>query len=575
MLREISFSRAGAVLAGVLVAAFAVRIYGIWFGLPYLFHIDEGFEVRRALQLGAGSFNFERTGKGLYFYLLFVEYGFLFVFLKLTGAIESAKEFGALYFRDPTAFYLLGRATSAVLGTLTVYLSYLVGRRAFGVTAGVMAAAFLAVNIIHARVSHLILVDVPMTLFIVASLYFALRIARDASTRDYIWAAVLAALAVSAKLPAVTVLVPLLIAHFFVMRDSSAGWSRTLFGREILMSGGLFLLVYVVTNPGIVFYFDDLLLGMLGRFVPADTDADAVAAAVQTVERPNLFVWYGVALAESMTWPLFLVFIGGVGLSVLRRTRADIILLSFFAVYFVLLASADQFQNDRYLMPLTPMAALFAGRILAEASRLASMPAIVGLCFVLVAWPAFTVAAHSYYIAQKDTRAYAKEWIDENIPAGSRILIEGLNGRVSQATVPLQKSYAQTQRLIEEFEKSDPPKATYFRMELAAHDPAEPGYDLVLVNPVNLRDLQYYTQQGVRYFVVRPDVFLSERKEEKTVRGSFSELLAEIRQDPDIVLLERFEPNPRTRPHFLIEVYGPGGAAGGPAESAGSDQFGR
>ncbi|MBK8973382.1 MAG: hypothetical protein IPM37_19225, partial [Hahellaceae bacterium] len=70
-------------LCAIILLGFGLRVWGINFGLPFLYHADEGFEVNRALQLANGSFDFSRVAKGGYFYLLFAEFGFLFVFLKI------------------------------------------------------------------------------------------------------------------------------------------------------------------------------------------------------------------------------------------------------------------------------------------------------------------------------------------------------------------------------------------------------------------------------------------------------------------------------------------------------------
>ena len=112
------------VIVGVLAVSLVLRLWGIDFGLPFLFHNDEGNEVLRALQLGSGSYDFERISKGGYFYILFIEFGFLFVFLNVLGVVNSASEFGAYFIQDPTIFYLTGRATTAVIGTVTIYIVY-------------------------------------------------------------------------------------------------------------------------------------------------------------------------------------------------------------------------------------------------------------------------------------------------------------------------------------------------------------------------------------------------------------------------------------------------------------------
>ena len=124
----------------LLLAACLLRVWGVWYGLPFLYISDEYHEVMRALQLGTGSFNFERVGKGGFYFILFFEYGIYFVLLKLAGVVASAEDFGRIFARDPSAFYWMGRATAALIGASTVAVVFQLARRAYSTTAGVLAA---------------------------------------------------------------------------------------------------------------------------------------------------------------------------------------------------------------------------------------------------------------------------------------------------------------------------------------------------------------------------------------------------------------------------------------------------
>ena len=63
------------------------------------------------------------------------------------------------------AFYLWGRAVTAIMGTATVWLVYRVGMRWGGRTA-LLAAVMFAVMPLHVRESHFVLTDVPVTFFV-------------------------------------------------------------------------------------------------------------------------------------------------------------------------------------------------------------------------------------------------------------------------------------------------------------------------------------------------------------------------------------------------------------------------
>ncbi len=70
---------------------------------------------------------------------------------------------------------LIGRVCVALAGTLTVLVVYCVGRRCVDSATGLVAAALLAVTLLHVRDSHFAMTDVLMTLLATASLAVLLR----------------------------------------------------------------------------------------------------------------------------------------------------------------------------------------------------------------------------------------------------------------------------------------------------------------------------------------------------------------------------------------------------------------
>jgi len=89
--------------------------------------------------------------------------GSILAYLKLSGyPIEALKRRGfrimdayAKLFPDfAVNIYLYSRALSALLGALTVFLIYLIGKKIFNEKAGLLSAAFLAVTMGFAGVNH-------------------------------------------------------------------------------------------------------------------------------------------------------------------------------------------------------------------------------------------------------------------------------------------------------------------------------------------------------------------------------------------------------------------------------------
>jgi 4-amino-4-deoxy-L-arabinose transferase-like glycosyltransferase len=557
-----SWSRGGTGLLILLLGAgLAFRLWGIWFGLPFLFHNDEGFEVIRALQLGAGEFDFGRIAKGGYFYLLFVEYGVLFAVLLMAGVVGSAGEFAEYFIADPAAFYLVGRATTAVIGTVTILLVFRIGRLAYSTSAGLIAAAFLAFNVLHSYLSHLITVDVPMTCLATASLYFAVKVANGGSAWDYRWAALLAALATTTKFPAILLLVPLVLAHYYCISAEKRRILAFFGSSRVWQAVAIFLVAYLALTPGMLLYGGEVFWHMLAKFgVGSDAQFAPGSEGLEPDERAlfvqtNLFVYYIKVLIDSMTMPVFILCMGGLLFALWRRTRADVVLASFAIVtYLAVSMSADPHQFfPRYMLPAIPVLVLLGARLLdtliqsAAPVRRQRVAGIIVLLFV--AWPVNDIIATNQMILMQDTRASAREWMDANIPEGSTIFIEGHRTTLSKATVPLQNTTENIEESIEYYRGTgELGRVRYFQTLLKVQKGRT--FDLLGVQPDDLQDLQDYKDIGVQYFVLRPEDYRDSR-----VRFAWDDLVKEIRVDPDLELLKRFEPLPGADRSPVIEVY--------------------
>lgn len=124
---------------------------------------------------------------------------------------------GIKYFEKPVLFYWLGafaiklggvnifavRAINAVIGMLGCLLTYATGRLLYGRTAGIIASLVLGTSTLYFVMSHMVSLDLPVTVFISASLYgFILATKAETATgrRWFFWgAAAASALAVLTK----------------------------------------------------------------------------------------------------------------------------------------------------------------------------------------------------------------------------------------------------------------------------------------------------------------------------------------------------------------------------------------
>jgi hypothetical protein len=536
----------------ILATALGLRLWGIWFGLPFSYRADEYHEVFRALELGSGGFNFDRTGKGGYFYLLFVEYGILFVVLKIAGIVDSAQDFARYFFRDPSTFYLISRATTAIIGMLNVFLLYRIGARAYSVGAGLLAAIFLTVDFLSAEHSHFVTVDVPMTCLATAALLFAVKMATDGRSSDYKWAALFAALATTTKLPAILLLVPLLIGHYFYVRRQDGSTRELFLGRNVWWAIGIFFVVLAATNPGL-FLNPPLHLTFADSGGTGAEFVDDEFAETLPAVRPNLFVFYLGVLADSMGWPLLLVSFAGVLYAIWKRSSVDIMLVSLAIAYYVVFSStSSHLYYPRYMLPVIVVLALMAGRLLSvvwpRAGAGKQGVAIAGVA-VLAFLPAYGTISNNILLTRTDTRTIAKEWFEENVPVGSKVFIEGLKIEPSRLTVPLQNSAENLRESLEYYRNRDPGKVKYIEFNLQVM--RDKSYDLELAKRSDLQSFAHYKAAGVEYLVIRPETFAYARR----IGEAGPALLNDLRNDPDVTLIKSFRAEPTSRPGPDIDVY--------------------
>ena len=149
-------------------------------------------------------------------------------------------------FRHITA---VGRATTAIIDIASVGLLFLLGRSLFSPQTGLLAAALMAVSVLHIQLSRFFTVDPFLTFFVLLTLYFLILSVREGSSpRSRIIFLLIAGgcvgLAVGSKFSGILLLLPLTVAVLM-----QVGWKLP---RRVLVLALTFfvsLLLFFLTNP--------------------------------------------------------------------------------------------------------------------------------------------------------------------------------------------------------------------------------------------------------------------------------------------------------------------------------------
>lgn len=399
---KVAAPRFSSILA-ILTLAFLVRIVGVNFGLPNLYHADEPIVVNHALAFGGGDFNphFFKIPP-FTSYLLFALYGIYFLIGSAFGFFSSADDFLNLFLQDPTFFYLLGRIVFGVMvGVATVYVLYRLGRKFFSDRHGLIAAFFLAVSFLHARDSHYIYADIPLLFLTALSFFPIFEIRERGDQKDYLLFGILFGAAVATKYNAVFLLCPFLVAHL----------SRRRSPKFLFMSLITSIFFFFILNP---FSLIDLRFFLQELFTQAGSEGFS-----------GFFHHFRYSLSGGMGVPLIYLALAGVLLNSFSRELKRWILLSFVFIYSMVLAGFSQ-PYERYALPLLPFLNLFAADALIQIGgkirAFQKWPMVFAALFAIPSIAKTLVS--DYLFVQKDVRTEGREWIERYVPSDSKIALD-------------------------------------------------------------------------------------------------------------------------------------------------------
>jgi len=417
------------VLLALTVLATALRLYGLGWGLPdaskvHSYHPDEitVLAPTLAMNLFAGEMNphFFNYGSlflyAVYFARLIAEgYGWM----DLTPLLQALSQGGWLgVASSPTALHefaqlhLLARGLTAACGVVTVGLVFWWARRVYGRGAATLAAFLLATFPLHVQHSHFATVDVPLALLTTLALYLAAT--AEGNERRMAIASFVAGLATAVKYSVAPALW-LTLLLLWTWRVPFPLRLKRLVALTVLMAAGFLLgCPYAVLDfPSFWrdFYWETFIHSRLGHgYVFANTGnghwfhlSVNLPAAVGL---PALVV----ALLGGVT-----VALGAIGPSSGLEKRTAIVTSIFALAYFLPLGFA-QVRFARYLMPLLPIMALWAGMLWAMLAQRPGKLVAIGRWLwrmVLIAVALFTFlcgVAIAHLFTPSDPRDAAVAW---------------------------------------------------------------------------------------------------------------------------------------------------------------------
>src|SRR3989344_2591688 len=423
----------------LLVFAFLVRIVGIGYGLPLWLVDDEPpftLAALKMLQLKTllRVFHLEEFKTVLY-YPPYLSYWYLLPFSVLLGIkylLFSGGQEQFIYYLtgDLSQFFLIARFLNVLMGVASVYLLYRVAKNILpsdtspdsGMSEfiGLTAAFFLGTSLFHAMLSSVGRHWLPVSFIFLLSWYYLTN--KDFSFKKrFSLGLLIAGLGIGIS-PITVLLIPLIVFWLFFQERNNL---LSLF-KEKYFYGIVLIFIILAILPSILY---PQSFGFRGDLTPG-----ATKSALGILQSPFLFL-KPVALSE----PILTIFsIFGLLFVFFKQKAIFWPLFIFIYIYSGIFYWFFRYEH-RFTITLIPILALLAGIGFAATYRRIANQALRRLFLVILPLLMIFSLRFAYLMNRNDSRLLLREWAEQNIPAGEKILVYSRLTRLSATKEAIQE----------------------------------------------------------------------------------------------------------------------------------------
>jgi hypothetical protein len=338
--------RSNPLLVTILIAAFALRVSTITWGLPFgfsrQFHPDEMKYLHPALDFW-GYFG---TTKPFPMYGTSLQYtvGMMLWPIQWTG-----EQLEITWVQNQTFGWLFCRFVVVLLGTVGVFLVYKLGERLFSKEVGVLAAALLAVSPYHALNSSWFTLDVPMSVLLTGVILLTIRLKERQGLGDYALIGCAFGYMIGMKfVSGIFLIIPLMAILI--------GWwphqDLKRVGKGLLLCAGIGTVVFCLLNPQYFLGFEKIL-----SYVLKDKHDFFDRAKPENVLMVIRRVWS--SYNTSLGTPVVILAVLGMLTFDRNQWRLKVPLIIFLLAYTL---SFGHFLLPRYIIFVAPIFCLFAAK---------------------------------------------------------------------------------------------------------------------------------------------------------------------------------------------------------------------
>ncbi len=413
-------------LLGIFLLALFLRLWGITYGFPHIWSIDEPALVRSSyglrFNLNPGHFDWPH----FYYYVNGIFYFILYSFRVVVNRIGLGDELQSIFpllYKDPTVFYFISRVLNAIVGALTSIVMFKVSKNLFSTKIALLSALLMAIMPYHVQESHKALLEPALVLTMLLVFYYSIKIIDKPTLKHYILAGIFIGLSTSIKYNGFLSAIPLVLATIFVILSGAKNLVfRNQLIKFLLVSGILSIITFFLTTPYAMidyqtFIRSDISSGAFWQF-------ENIGKNPINEFLPNLYSTLSERIPEAVTFLVWLTCLIGFYMAV-KNKNAKIVILGLFMFAYILNTNQFTRQPTHYFLPIFTIIVLLSSYFFNEFLEINKNSKYSKILITLVILFSFFHSVKvSILFANTDTRNLATDYISENIKSGV-VLFDG------------------------------------------------------------------------------------------------------------------------------------------------------
>ena len=409
-------------LVYILLFSFLVRLAGIGYGLPLWLIDDEPPFTLAALKMiqlktPLPVFHLDEF-KAFLYYPPYLSYLYLFPFsvllavkyLFFSGGLDQF-----LYYitGDLSQFFLIARFFNVIFGVLSAWLLYKTAKNIFRSERIALLSAFLlSASLFHILMSATGRHWLPVSFLFALGLFFLTNEALSFWKR-FLYAMLIAGMGMGVSI--IMVILPILVFYWILMYEKKPA-VFLLKEKYFYLICGMFIILAAfpaVIYPGSFGFSGDVTVG----------SAKTILGILQS---PFLFL-KPVALSE----PVLMIFAAiGLAFAFLRKRGLFWIVSLFIYTYSAIFYLFFRYEH-RFTIALFPLLAIMAAYGFEECYKRISNKIVSAVFLLILLVPLALSLRLGYLFYNDDSRIHAREWVEKNIPQGSKVLVYARLTRLS------------------------------------------------------------------------------------------------------------------------------------------------